>query len=163
MQNNQKILLIALTSLVACIYIYHTVSNKVTWPFCPHNFYYHRSELIKPIFQVKLQDYKGKEVLVNCRHTLPIEGYHCGSIYREVFIDNNDTGHKKAFAELVLSRLNSGGWQGFDERFYPVLPKKGRNYVNLVVEKHYFDMRHYGKTGKLPIVRIEKIYEYNPM
>lgn len=94
------------------------------------------------------------------RHTLPIEGYRCGSILKEIFIKNIDLEKKQFFSKLVLQRLNQGGWKGFDERFIPILPTAGKTFVGLQVEKHWIDTRGYYKTHQLPIVQKEIIYSY---
>ncbi len=83
------------------------------------------------------------------------------SIYREVFVESDNANRQDAFAKLVLSRLNTGGWWAFDERFPPALPLAGRTYVGLVIEKHYLDTRLYGQTGTSPTVRVEHIYTYD--
>lgn len=153
-----KKVLLGGTVLIMGIQIFHTIVNKVTWPFCSHNFYYHRSDLLKPVFRIGLIDDEGDVRVVDCRETLPIEGYRSGSIYREVFVTNTDPERKRAFAELVLARLNAGGWLSFDERLAPVLPKEGRTFVGLTVERHTLDTREFGETGKLPTVNIEEIY-----
>lgn len=136
----------------------HTVYNKVNWPFCSHNFYYHRSSLVKDLFRITLIDDLQGEVVVDPRHVLPIEGYRCGAIFREVFINNTSTSKKESFARSLLTRLNQGAWMSFDERFAPVKPLKGQKFVGLVVQKHWIDTREYPKSHELPVIKKETIY-----
>jgi hypothetical protein len=161
MSNIKKNGLIFILFFVCLIQIYHTVFDKMTWPFSPHNFYCHRSSLVKPVFRIGLIDDLGEVTLVDCRYTLPIEGYRCGSIYREVFLEGKDVTHQQKFAQLILARLNQGGWQAFDERFSPALPQPGRKYVGLNVERHYLDMLSHQKAQPLHVIKIEPVYTYS--
>jgi hypothetical protein len=156
-----RVFLIALALAVFVIQVAYTVFNQVNWPFCSHNFYYHRSDRVKPVFRVRLTDNEGEAITVECRQTLPIEGYRCGSIYREVFVEQSNAVRQQAFAALVLSRLNAGGWKAFDERFPPALPKKGKRFTSLVVEKHFLDTRPYAQTGSLQTAGVEHVYTYH--
>lgn len=97
MTFRKKLFLIFFAVSFYGIQIWHTVHNQVNWPFCSHNFYYHRSPLIKDVFRVILEDNTGIILSVDPKHTLPIEGYRCGSIYREIFITNIDIKKKKTF------------------------------------------------------------------
>lgn len=161
MQLKSKKCLVLLVLLIFLIQLTHTVFNKVNWPFCSHNFYYHRSLKVKPIFYVSLKDSLGHIQTVNCRATLPIEGYRCGSIYREVFEKTEDINFKNAYAELVLDRLNNQSWNFFDERFAPVKPTKGSHFISLCVEKHYIDTTDFGKTKQTSLVKVEPLFVYS--
>lgn len=160
MSQRQKQLLISITFTILALQIGHTLFDRVTWPFCPHNFYYHKSEKVKGVFRVGLIDDHGNTQIVECRHTLPVEGYRCGSIYREIFIENEKEKRKRDFCQMVLSRLNRGGWKAFDERWAPALPQKGATYVGLAVERHSLDTRHYRETAEIPTVKKELLYTY---
>ena len=164
MSSRTKLLLIFLALSFFIIQIWHTIYNQVNWPFCSHNFYYHRSPLVKDLFRVVLEDDTGRLFSVDPRHTLPIEGYRCGSIFREVFVTNpvsNFSEEKKnAFSKLILERLNQGGWKGFDERFVSAVPMSGSRFIGLQVEKHWIDTTHYAKTQSLSIVKKETLYQY---
>lgn len=160
MTSRTKLLLIFLALSFGGVQIWHTVYNKVNWPFCSHNFYYHRSPLIKDLFRVVLEDNTGRAFTVDPRHTLPIEGYRCGSIFREVFVTNLNTDKKQAFSKLLLKRLNQGGWKGFDERFAPVVTRSGDRFIGVQIEKHWIDTRNYAKTQHLTVVKKETFYQY---
>src|ERR1700728_3121816 len=141
----KKLLVFILVSFYG-IQIWHTVYNDVNWPFCSHNFYYHRSPIIKDLFRISLEDDQGTTINVDARHLLPLEGYRCGSIFREVFVANHDLEKKKKFSMLILERLNQGGWPSFDERFGPVIPLPERKFIGLSIEKHRFDTSLYAET-----------------
>ena len=160
MTFRSKLLLIFFALSLYGVQIWHTVYNQVNWPFCSHNFYYHRSPLIKDLFRIVLEDDNGRQYCVDPRHTLPIEGYRCGSILKEIFIKNNDLEKKENFSKLLLERLNQGGWKGFDERFAPILPMLGKTFVRLQIEKHWIDTTGYDKTQQLLIVKKEIVFRY---
>jgi hypothetical protein len=160
MTSRIKLLLIFFVLSFCGVQIWHTVYNQVNWPFCSHNFYYHRSPLVKDLFRVVLEDNAGGFFSVDPRHTLPIEGYRCGSIFREIFVTNFNAEKKQAFSKLLLERLNQGGWKGFDERSVPAVPISGNRFIGLQIEKHWIDTRNYAKTKNLPIVKKETLYQY---
>lgn len=160
MKSQIRLSLIFFTLLLYGIQIWHTIYNQVNWPFCSHNFYYHRSPLIKELFSLTLEDNTGTKVNVDPRHVLPIEGYRCGSIFREVFAANFKEEKKQLFAKLLLERLNQGGWQSFDERFSPAVPTFGCKFTGLQIEKHLIDTRDYAKTQNLTIIKKENLYRY---
>jgi hypothetical protein len=155
-----KLLLIFFVLSFYVVQIWHTVYNRINWPFCSHNFYYHRSPLVKDLFRIILEDNTGRLFSVDPRHTLPIEGYRCGSIFREIFITNFNLEKKQAFSKLLLERLNQGGWEGFDERFTAAVPMPGHKFVGLQVERHWIDTSKYAKTQTLPVVKKETLYQY---
>jgi hypothetical protein len=159
MSSITKFALIGLMVIVYGIQMGHTVLNKVNWPFCSHNFYYHRSPLVKDLFRITLLDDQDNEIIVDPRHVLPIEGYRCGSIFREVFVKSDDLEKKTAFAKLILDRLNSGGWKRFDERFAPATPELGTKFINMSVEKHWIDTRQYSAQYRLSVIKKEVVFK----
>lgn len=154
-----KYALAALMIVIYGIQIGHTIFNQVNWPFCSHNFYYHRSPLVKDLFRIGLVDNQKNQILVDPRHVLPIEGYRCGAIFKEVFIKSDSRERKNSFAKLLLERLNSGGWSGFDERFAPAIPLKGNQFVELTIEKHWIDTRQYSVQKQLVVVKKETLFK----
>lgn len=160
MRSRTKWLLIFLAVFFCGVQIWHTIYNRVNWPFCSHNFYYHRSPLVKDLFRIVLEDNTGELFIVDPRHTLPIEGYRCGSIFQEVFVTNSNAEKKQAFSKLLLERLNQGGWQGFDERFAPAVPRPGNRFMGLQIEKHWIDTSNYPKAQQLLVVKKETLYQY---
>jgi hypothetical protein len=160
MTYRSKILLVFLMLSVYGIQIFHTISNQINWPFCSHNLYYHRSSLTKDLFRVILENNLGDSISLNPRNTLPIEGYRCGSIFREIFITNQDLKKKELFSRLLLARLNQGGWRGFDERFVSATPLPGSRFIGLTVEKHWVDTTLYAKSQQLPLIKRKFIYQY---
>ena len=132
MSSRTKVWLIFFALSFYGVQIWHTIYNQVNWPFCSHNFYYHRSPLVKDLFRVILEDDTGRLFSVDPRHTLPIEGYRCGSIFEKcMLLTLACEEKKKAFSKLLLERLNQGGWKGFDERFVPAVPMSGNRFVGL--------------------------------
>lgn len=161
MTNQSKCCLISLMLLIYGIQVTHTVFNEVNWPFCSHNFYYHRSPLVKDLFRISLLDNQNNKVTVDPRHVLPIEGYRSGAVFREVYVKSDDVDRQQAFAKLLLERLNNGGWKGFDERFSPASPNNGNQFVALTVEKHWIDTTQYGITHQLRLAKKEVIFDYS--
>lgn len=160
MTSRTKLMLFFFVVSFYGIQIWHTVYNQVNWPFCSHNIYYHRSPLVKDLFCIVLEDNTGRFLSVDPRHTLPIEGYRCGSILRKIFVTNFNAEKKQAFSKLLLERLNQGGWNKFDERFAPAIPMPGNRFIGLRIEKHWIDTRNYAKTHHLSVIKKETLYQY---
>lgn len=155
-----KIFLIFLVISLYGVQILHTIYNQVNWPFCSHNFYYHRSPLVKDLYRFIFEDDKGHFYLVDPRHALPIEGYRCGSILKEVFVKNSNIKKKDFFSKHLLERLNQGGWSGFDERFNPMLPSSGKRFIGFNLEKHWIDTTLFPQNHELVLLKKELIHEY---
>lgn len=160
LSHNKKNLLLLGMIFFFGIQIWHTVYNQVNWPFCSHNFYYHRSPLIKDVYHVTLEDDAGRAFTVDTRHVLPIEGYRCGSVFREIFSLDADNEKKEIFSRLLLERLNSGGWKTFDERGFPLLPHKGNRFINLRVESHKLDTKTFPEKKEVTMLSRRILYEY---
>lgn len=160
MTSRTKCWLIFLVVSLYGIQIWHTVYNQVNWPFCSHNFYYHHSPLVKDQFRVILENNVGEVISVDPRHTLPIEGYRCGSIFRQMYVTNSNVEKKQAFSKLLLERLNQGGWKGFDERFVPATVVPGKIFIGLQIEKLWIDTTHYANTQHLSVVKKETLYKH---
>lgn len=159
-KRKTKVALIVLMVSVYAIQLAHTLYDKLNWPFTSHNLYYHRPSLVKSVFKVTLEDENGTSVTVDPGHALPLEGYRCGSIVREVFVSNPDDTKKKAYARAMIERLNRSGWYEFDERHAPTLPAPGSKFVKLTVEKHLVDSRDFAKMNTLVTLNKENIFQY---
>jgi hypothetical protein len=156
-----KMTLFVLMVAVYGIQLWHTYTNQINWPFSSHNFYYHRSPLVKDVFRIVLIDDAGNSHTVDPKNTLPVEGYRTGSIIREIYQNNQDHTKKDQFSKQILSRLNQGGWRRFDERSNSVLPKQGHRFTGLIVEKHVIDTREYPLTQQLPVLKKDTLYHFD--
>jgi hypothetical protein len=163
MKQKTKYALIAFMLSVYAVQLAHTVYDELNWPFTAHNLYYHRPSLVKSVFKITLEDERGARITVDPGNVLPIEGYRCGAILREVFVSSSDEEKKNAYAKMMIDRLNNGGWYGFDERRAPALPADGSKFVKLTLEKHRVDSRPFATTKTLLTLDKEKIFHYEKL
>lgn len=152
-----KIALIILAFSIYCAQLLHTFYNTVSWPFHPVNLFYRKLSFDLSLFYVVLHDDQGHTITVSPGNVIPLDHFLTSSTIRDIYVINKDEKKKEFISKILINRLNNHPWIAFDEKLPPAIPNFKRHFVNLDIEKHYFDLTNYTYPDIKPYL-IEKIY-----
>jgi hypothetical protein len=134
--------------------------GRDVWPFSHYAMFAYRAESSPFSVKVTLHQDNGQSFTTLARSVIPMEGFRDNSVMADVYITGKDDETKRALAQLVLDRLNHGGFRGFDERYDSVNPDRGHRFTGLDVVVQYWD------AGTPPVlrpprpVRTETVFTY---
>ncbi|SDT83353.1 hypothetical protein SAMN05216371_8174 [Streptomyces sp. TLI_053] len=152
----------ALTGHLA-LQLFHTLTDRNTWPYCSYNMFSFHAKGVQTRWHVKLVT-DGGLVLgpVSAWGLLPLEFFRVDAIIKKVFLQNVDPDLRTSFCESVLVRLNTRPWRGWDEVKRPPVPPAGQRIVAMELCTVELDLVTTDAQGRPRIRGTRLIHTHDP-
>ena len=154
-----KIFLLSILILFAINQIVLTVRDKDVWPFSSYTVF----ESVEPeqikLARILLTENNGTTQNEKLSAMLPLEYFRVTRLFSLVYLSSNQE-LKERFSQLVLNRINSNPWRGFDEMEAAPKPVSGSGFAGFELYVDTYDLSQFTSSNEFHPYKTEKIYSF---
>ena len=165
-QENRGLSARSKAALAVCLVCFFGMDNYFMWverdffPFTSHGLFNALFTAQARLLRFVLHDDQGGSVTVDSGRAIPIEWFRAVGLAENVFVLESDQQRKEQFARLLLDRLNTDPWHGFDETYASIHPPPGGRFTGLDVVWLDFDLDQYRQGLPPSPLREERVFSY---
>lgn len=128
-RTRHKCVLLVFAALFFGVQLAHTCFRTNNWPFCSYSLFSFRPGLAVSTLRVIFHGADGSTQTGRAGQLVPLEFFRAQQVLYDVYVRSDDRVRATAVAHVLLDRLNSAPWAGFDETLAAARQPSGVQFV----------------------------------